>query len=368
MCSENTVAPFDNETLEALHDRHPPSPTDLSMPPPPDMSVESLTVTAATIEKCIRSFKPGSAAGPDKLSPQHLKELLSRQTGEAGSRLLQALTTMANVLLSGAIPPQVQPILFGANLIALRKPLGGVRPIAIGNTLRRMVAKAVNCLMFDTFGEKLRPIQLGCGTKAGCEAAVHASRTFLANASEDTPRVLLKLDFQNAFNSLRRDRLLTVVKEDFPHLYPFIWQAYSAPSTLFFGCHSLSSATGVQQGDPLGPALFSLAIHSLITSLTSDLNLWYLDDGTIGGSVSQVFSDFETIRRLSPTLGLHLNIDKCELVTVGLDSSATLLHFQETAPSIRYVAYNNAMLLGAPLSVAATVYLIIPNPKIVVGL
>ena len=88
LCSDNTVAPFDNKTLEALRDRHPPSPTYLCMPSPPDMSVEPLQVTTATIEKCISSFKPGSAAGPDKLSPQHLKELLSRQMSEAGFRLL----------------------------------------------------------------------------------------------------------------------------------------------------------------------------------------------------------------------------------------------------------------------------------------
>ena len=69
LCSDNTVAPFDNEALEALCNRHPPSPTDLCMPSPPDMSIEPLQVTTATIEKCIRSFKPGSAAGPDKLSP-----------------------------------------------------------------------------------------------------------------------------------------------------------------------------------------------------------------------------------------------------------------------------------------------------------
>ena len=78
----------------------------------------------------------------------------------------------------------------------------------------------------------------------------------------------------------------------------------------------------VQQGDPLDPALFSLAIHSLATSLISDLNLWYLDDGTIGGNVSQVFTDFQTINRLSPSLGLRLNIAKCDLVTVGMDSLA----------------------------------------------
>ena len=33
---------------------------------------------------------------------------------------------------------------FGANLIALRKKDGGVRPIAVGCTLRRLVAKCAN--------------------------------------------------------------------------------------------------------------------------------------------------------------------------------------------------------------------------------
>ena len=105
----------------------------------------------------------------------------------------------------------------------------------------------------------------------------------LSNASESKPRILLKTDFRNAFNTLRRDKLLTEIREQCPYLYKFIWQAYSAPSTLFFGRYTLDSATGVQQGDPLGPALFSLAIQSLVTTMSSEVNIWYLDDGTIGG-------------------------------------------------------------------------------------
>ena len=158
--------------------------------------------------------------------------------------------------------------------------------------------------MFGTFGNKLRPVQLGCGTKAGCEAAVHATRTYLTNASESKPLILLKMDFRNAFNTLRRDKLFTVIREQFPHLYKFIWQAYSAPSTLFFGRYTLDSATGVQQGDPLDPALFSIAIHSLATTLSSEFNIWYLDDGTIGGETSQVLSDLQSVKRMSSALGL----------------------------------------------------------------
>ena len=168
LSSDAALSPFDSETLQALQEKHPPSPPDFLLPPPPSISPEPLQVSSEIIEKSIRSFKLGSSAGPDKLSPQHLKVLISRQVGEAGSRLLSALTAFANRLLSGNIPDQAHRVFFGANLIALRKPDGGVRPIAIGFTLRRMVAKAVSFLMFDSFGTALRSVQLG-----GCEVAVH---------------------------------------------------------------------------------------------------------------------------------------------------------------------------------------------------
>ena len=62
-----------------------------------------------------------------------------------------------------------------------------------------------------------------------------------------------------------------MVWEHFSSLYPLVWQVYSLPSNLFFGDSIISSATGVQQGDPLGPALFSLALfsHPLICDLST---------------------------------------------------------------------------------------------------
>ena len=38
------------------------------------------------------------------------------------------------------------------------------------------------------------------------------------------------------------------------------------PTTLFHGESSLVSATGIQQGDPIGPALFSLGIDECVVS------------------------------------------------------------------------------------------------------
>ena len=45
-----------------------------------------------------------------------------------------------------------------------------------------------------------------------------------------------------------------------------------------------------QQGDPLGPGhlFFCLSIHDLMLQLESEFRAFYLDDGILGGSVSEI--------------------------------------------------------------------------------
>ena len=52
-----------------------------------------------------------------------------------------------------------------------------------------------------------------------------------------------------------------------------------------------SYSEGPQQGDPLGPLMFSNTVQPLLVSLTSELTLGYLDDLTLGGLPSQVAKD-----------------------------------------------------------------------------
>ena len=59
----------------------------------------------------------------------------------AASECLQALTHCVNYLLSGKLDPCAAPWFCGAPLTALIKPSGGFRPIAVGETLRRLVSK-----------------------------------------------------------------------------------------------------------------------------------------------------------------------------------------------------------------------------------
>ena len=72
-----------------------------------------------------------------------------------------------------------RPFFFGVNLIGLNKPDGGIRPIAIGSTLRRLAAKCVSAAVKEEMGSLLFPTQLGFGTPMGVEATVHAARSYL---------------------------------------------------------------------------------------------------------------------------------------------------------------------------------------------
>src|SRR5208283_1894176 len=121
-------------------------------------------------------------------------------------------------LLLGKVPADVCPFLYGASLTALRKKDGGLRPIAVGNTLRRLAGKIISRRLMVSMGDLLRPRQVGYGTRGGAEAVVHLTRAFI-HTEGAVERVLLKLDFRNAFNTIRRDVLLQRVKSYIPKYF-----------------------------------------------------------------------------------------------------------------------------------------------------
>ena len=81
---------------------------------------------------------------------------------------------------------------------------------------------------------------------------------------------LLKTDVKNAFNSIRRSYLMQMVYKSFPEIYN-VFQMYSDSNPLIYTngktVSTFSSEEGIHQGDPLGPAIFSITIQYTLLEL-----------------------------------------------------------------------------------------------------
>ena len=66
-------------------------------------------------------------------------------------------------------------------------------------------------------GAALQPIQLGVGVPGEAEAAIHATRRYVQQLNYNN--VLVKLDFNNALNSIRRDLVLDSTADKTSELY-----------------------------------------------------------------------------------------------------------------------------------------------------
>nr|GEV52001.1 hypothetical protein [Tanacetum cinerariifolium] len=102
-----------------------------------------------------------------------------------------------------------------------------------------------------------------------------------------------------------------------PSIAPWVEFCYAQPARIYYDDSILWSCQGVQQGDPLGPLLFALALHPLVQTINQSCELtfqaWYLDDGTIVGDTLMVAKALDIIKTNAPTRGLFLNVDKTKL-------------------------------------------------------
>jgi hypothetical protein len=204
-------------------------------------------ISAEAIWEALQSFPKDTAAGNTSLRAQHL---LDACTPANKTVVLEQLAAAANTLARGDAPPELAPYLAGASLFALEKKGGGLRPIAVGEILRRLVGKALCKEVQESAKTYFFPHQVGVACSQGTECAVHTVNQWVARNAATANRVVLKLDFANAFNTVDRAAALVELRAHFPQLARWAQWLYAQHSHLVFGTRLLTSATGVQQGDP----------------------------------------------------------------------------------------------------------------------
>ena len=177
--------------------------------------------------------------------------MINHGTAEQGRRLLSALTSLINLALTGAIPDFACVAFYGASLIALNKKPGGIRPIAIGSSYRRLVSNIYARFATGQLANQLEPTQLGAGTEGGTESAVYAAREFVHSSDHadiHQINILTKINIENAFCSIHRSAFLSCVREKCPHINPLLYQANTSTNPLCYRTTKIEYRSGLHQG------------------------------------------------------------------------------------------------------------------------
>ena len=171
------------------------------------------------IRRLIGKLKPGVKPGIDKLRGEHLKQLIGRRIEPSASEgeFSELLSNIINIFLKGIEPLEVSSVLRDNELFAGPKGEDDVRPIAIGNTYRKLAAMAIMRVAQEDFNEQyFGNLQLAM-KKNGMEEIIH---TF-ALSLEMTPELsIMNIDGMNAFNMANRFAGLGTILEEFPQAFP----------------------------------------------------------------------------------------------------------------------------------------------------
>jgi hypothetical protein len=217
--------------------------------------------TAEDIHQALATFATDTAAGLSGWSVPLLREACKRK------QVVEFLVQLCKQVQNGTAPGN--QLLTASRLVALDKEDGGVRPIAVGELIYRLVAKVLLRKLFAT--DQLAPFQLGVQSPGGVEPIIHLLR-HAADGNLKGYTHVCSADFQNAFNSVSRKAVSAATIMYAPEFYkPARW-AYDEPSALvMYDGTVITSSEGVRQGDPLGPLLFSLAIRYSLEQLQQQL-------------------------------------------------------------------------------------------------
>ena len=317
--SSSGLLPLTEEVMCQLEDKHPPPAPIIGDPllrgpidNVPDCFFDS--IDEQLILKAAKDTK--GAGGPSGLdADQYRRIICSKNFNREGKMLREELAELAKNIATKHYNPSLIEAYTSCRLIPLDKD-PGIRPIGIGEVLRRIIGKSISRSVSQCIMEAAGPLQTCAGHGAGAEAAIHAMRQIFQN--DETDAVLL-IDASNAFNRLNRQVALHNIQVTCPVIATYVINTYREHSVLYVaGGKKMLSREGTTQGDPLAMAWYSLSTTVLIDSLRAQFSevkqVWLADDASAAGKIGKLKKWYNKLIEEGEKFGYHVNRSKSWLI------------------------------------------------------
>ena len=199
-----------------------------------------------------------------------------------------------------------------------------IRPIGVGEVLRRIVGKTIAWALSEDIQEAAGSLQVPTGLKGGSEAAIHAMKDLYEREYIDS---VILVDAENAFNKLNRKVALHNIQYLCPNFATVLINTYRLPSRLFItGGGEIASTEETTQGDTLAMQFYGLSITPLISILRHQQSLvfqsWLADDATGAGTLPNLKRWWDLIHIEGKNYGYFVKPSKSWLI---LKDSSKLL-------------------------------------------
>ncbi|KAL0229968.1 hypothetical protein PCE1_003532 [Barthelona sp. PCE] len=340
--SQGTMPLSDTNVLEQMQSKHPVSAPvsdailreTMSSFKRGEWDPEEFIISKDMVYETTKKVKKYISAGADGVMPYLLK--LFEAEIYRNDRYMDAFTQVINDYAFGSRPWA----LWNIRLIALNKKHVEelqegehmpVRPIAVASALGGIADKIIASQDLKFQSERVKKYlfkhkQFGAGMR---DATALVANLVDVNLKRSDRNVALVIDIANAFNSVRRDKLLHIVAAHAPWCFQAYHQMCKRPIPIWSNGERLpfDSCMGVLQGNATSPLLFALLIAEVLKDTKAvapdSVNMYaYADDIYIVGEPSTVMSTFDVIKGKLEFYNLKVNAEKCELVGYGAGSIA----------------------------------------------
>jgi len=222
------------------------------------------------ISSMLRSAKTGSMTGASGFAIEYFAQIASTGNTIIMASLVHLIAYIAN---GGTLVDGSSFVISACVALALIKgkqgdTLGsmarGIRPICIGEALRRLAGHIVLRKFQQLIACALLPLQFGVAVPSGVEIMFNLVR-IISHAHPDW--AVCGTDIKSAFQRMPRLHVIRTLRAHdlLSHLLPFFASFYLDPATCSFGTlFTFLSAEGCQQGCPIGSFAWAIGLHPLL--------------------------------------------------------------------------------------------------------